>query len=159
MGERTFDPKLDAEIRRRRPTAKPLDLPVATTPCPESPPVPFLDVVQQEQRAWVGRNFPGRQAYQPLLGAVEELGELAHHHLKASLGIRGSQEEHLLAERDAVGDIVLFLADYCSARGFSLQECVETTWATVRKRDWLADPENGTHESTAHVAFDKAVRP
>jgi len=35
--ERTFDPKLDAEIRRRHPTAKPSDLPVAVTPCPEPP--------------------------------------------------------------------------------------------------------------------------
>ena len=109
-----------------------------------------LRVLQEEQRVWVQRNFPGREAHHPLLGAVEELGELAHHHLKAALNIRGSVEEHLLAERDAVADIVIFLSDYCSARGFDLQECVERTWAEVKQRDWVGDPAGGIC-----VAYDK----
>jgi NTP pyrophosphatase (non-canonical NTP hydrolase) len=103
--------------------------------------------LQSEQRSWVEHNFPGREPYYPLLGAVEELGELAHAHLKSLQGIRGTQEEHRASAADAVADTIIFLSDYCSAMGFDLQQIVEQTWAKVQKRDWIADPQNGgNHE-------------
>lgn len=99
--------------------------------------------LQDEQRPWVERNFPGRDDYYPLLGAVEELGELAHSHLKNLQGIRGTPEQHLEAKADAVADVIIFLADYCSATGIDLQSTMETVWARVSQRDWKADPMNG----------------
>lgn len=99
--------------------------------------------LQDEQRPWVEHNFPGRQSFYPLLGAVEELGELAHAHLKNLQGIRGTEAEHRAAAADAVADTIIFLADYCTAMGFDLQEVVEQTWEKVRLRDWRSDPEHG----------------
>ncbi len=98
--------------------------------------------LQDEQRPWVKHNFDGRPPYFPLLGTMEELGELAHAHLKQEQGIR-TNEDHEAKAKDAVGDIIICLADYCTARGFDLQEIVETTWAEVKKRDWKADARNG----------------
>jgi NTP pyrophosphatase (non-canonical NTP hydrolase) len=79
----------------------------------------------------------------PLLGVMEELGELAHAHLKATERVRGTPEEHAAKARDAIGDVVIFLADYCSAQGYDFQDCVEATWASVQQRDWKANPRNG----------------
>ena len=105
---------------------------------------PFtLRQLQDEQRPWVAHNFAGRHPYYPLLGAMEELGELSHAHLKALQGIRGTPEEHHAAKVDAVADIIIFLSDYCTAEGIDLQDAVERTWAEVRKRDWKADPMHG----------------
>lgn len=102
-----------------------------------------LRQLQAEQKQWVEHNFPGREDYYPLLGAVEELGELAHAHLKQRQGIRGTAEQHAAKAKDAVADVIIFLADYCTARGFDLQEAVEETWAQVKKREWRNDPTNG----------------
>ena len=101
--------------------------------------------VQIEQRPWVARNFgDDRPAYHPLLGAVEELGELAHAHLKHEQKIRGmSQYEFETKAADALGDIVIYLCDYASAMGFDLQDVVLQTWESVKKRDWVADPHLG----------------
>lgn len=102
-----------------------------------------LSDLQKQQAPWVEHNFPGREAYYPLLGAVEELGELAHSHLKMIQGIRGTKEEHLAKAKDAVADVVIFLSDYCTAMGFDFQQCVEETWVMVQKRDWQKDPQSG----------------
>lgn len=103
--------------------------------------------LQDEQRPWVAHNFPGRAAHIPLLGALEELGELAHAHIKAEQGIR-VLEDHEANAKDAIGDVIVFLADYCTARGFDLQEIIETVWAQVKQRDWRNDPANGTSALT-----------
>ena len=104
----------------------------------------MLRKLQEEQREWSEHNFGKHPAWQPLLGAVEELGELAHAHLKESQGIRTS-ESHTDNAKDAVADIVIYLADYCSTRGFDFEEIVFDTWEKVKRRDWKKDPE------TAHV--------
>ena len=117
--------------------------------------------LQVEQKAWADKNFPGHVSHQPLLGVVEESGELAdamleklesvlvghaqlqsivgrlaHAHLKREQGIRGTPQELNDKLKDAVGDIVVFLANYCSTMGFDMQQIVEETWAEVSKRDW-----------------------
>jgi len=82
--------------------------------------------VQANHRRWLEYNFGTKvESYRPLLGIVEEVGELAHAHLKEVDGIRGTPEELQMKAKDAVGDIVLFLCGYCTTRGFSLEECVE----------------------------------
>lgn len=99
--------------------------------------------LQAENKEWADRNFPGYEFYQPILGLMEELGELCHAELKRTQGIRGDAQKHEGAAKDAVGDIVIFLANYCSARGFDMQSIVEETWERVKKRDWQKDPVNG----------------
>lgn len=97
--------------------------------------------LQEEQRPWVRHNFGDREAWQPLLGASEELGEAAHAFLKAHQGIRGSRDRHMAKLQDAIGDTVIFLSDLCTAMGFDFQEILERTWAEVKQRDWKENPD------------------
>jgi len=94
--------------------------------------------IQAENKEWAWRNFGGSDVaapWQPLLGAVEELGELAHAYLKRHQGIR-LDENHTDAIKDAVGDIVIYLMDFCNREEIDLIECVETAWNEVKQRDW-----------------------
>ena len=74
--------------------------------------------IQKEQEEWAGRNFPNRKLHQPILGATEEVGELAHAYLKMEQGIRGTKAEHEAAMKDAVGDCCIFLMDLCNQMGW-----------------------------------------
>lgn len=126
-----------------------------------------LKQLQGAQRAWVKHNFPDRTAHGPLLGVTEELGELAechdepsahiqelmkvlgrlsHAHLKNEQGIRGSELKHYRDKIDAVADIIIFLADYCTVNEIDLQTAVEKTWAQVSKRDWQKDALTGVSQ-------------
>jgi len=95
--------------------------------------------LQKESREWTDKNFGEHPAWHPLLGLVEEVGELSHAHLKSEQGIRGNKDEHRLAKIDAVGDIVIYLADYCNQIGIDFEASVDETWRKVSKRDWKAD--------------------
>jgi NTP pyrophosphatase (non-canonical NTP hydrolase) len=99
--------------------------------------------IQENQKPWVAHNFGDRPAWMPLLGVMEELGELAHSFLKREQGIRVG-ENHDEKIKDAVGDIVLFLMDFCSANNIDLQSVVSDTWEHVKDRDWKANPKTGT---------------
>lgn len=101
--------------------------------------------IQREQKEWSERNFGKVEAWQPLLGAMEELGELAHAHLKEVQNIRNN-EDHIANGKDAVADIVIYLMDYCNKRGWDFADIVTLTWAQVKKRDWKKNPDNG-HKS------------
>lgn len=93
-----------------------------------------LNEMQDEQYEWSMRNFGPQSAMLPLLGVVEELGELAHAVLKREQGIR-KDENHLHNEKDAIGDVCIYLMDYCNRRGFNLLQIVNTAWEEVRERD------------------------
>lgn len=101
-----------------------------------------LSEIQTDQILWSEWNFGKHPAWHPLLGIQEEVGELAHAFLKRTQGIRKNQD-HDAAIRDAVGDIVIYLMDFCSCEGIDLQEAVEDALDTVRKRNWKADPTSG----------------
>ena len=102
-----------------------------------------LQKFQQEQKEWSERNFPTQNtSYRPLLGVMEEVGELSHAHLKAEQGIRVN-EDHQAAKFDAIGDIVIYLSDYCNKNGFDLQDCISKTWDQVKQRDWNKNKING----------------
>ena len=94
-----------------------------------------LDKFQAEHHVWQSHNFPGFQVWEVLLGLGEEVGELFHAHLKQHQGIR-LNEDHDAMARDAVGDIMIFLAGYCNARGWKLSEILDETWAEVKTRKW-----------------------
>lgn len=101
-----------------------------------------LDVLQGEVHQWRTRNFPDNPTH-PLLGMVEELGELTHAHLKLEQEIRGDKSIHCAEKIDAIGDLVIYLADYCSQNRIALGAAVVKTWEQVQKRDWKKDPKAG----------------
>lgn len=102
--------------------------------------------LQREQKEWQDRNFPNKGLHECMYGLCEEQGELAHALLKMDQGIRGTKEEHMAAAWDAVGDIAIYLAGLCNARGIDLQNAVEGAWDEVKQRDWRKYPLNGVSE-------------
>jgi NTP pyrophosphatase (non-canonical NTP hydrolase) len=98
--------------------------------------------MQFEQKLWVPHNFPGRPSWWPLLGSAEEIGELAHSFLKRAQGIRMS-ENHRAKMKDAVGDVVSFLVDFCEAEQFDFALAVRDAWNHAKQRDWKKYPEYG----------------
>ncbi len=103
-----------------------------------------LSDLQREHTEWVQHNFPEETTHQAFLGMVEEMGELAHAMLKSEQDIRGmSQAAAHAAKVDAVGDLVIFLAGFCTMHGIDLQDAVEDTWDTVKLRDWKKFPKDG----------------
>lgn len=122
-----------------------------------------LSEFQREVHEWATANFDNQEAYRPLMGISEELGELAdadedtrlnglasiigrlmHAQLKQEQGIRGSFDKHQAAKEDAVADIIVYLAAYCSSSDIDLEAVVEETWNKVSKRNWIENPETGT---------------
>ena len=98
--------------------------------------------VQSELKDWVEYNFGGRPTYHPLLGVVEEVGELSHAFLKMEQGIR-VEENHEENIRDAIGDILIYLLDFCNAIGVDSEDILKETWNNVKLRDWVKYPEGG----------------
>jgi len=99
--------------------------------------------IQVEHARWAQKNFGDQPAWHALLGVVEEAGELCHAYLKREQGIRGTREEHDAEILDAVGDIVIFLINFCNREGIDLNKTVIETWGSVKVRDWKANPEDG----------------
>lgn len=110
----------------------------------------MLKTIQDEQCEWALSNFgtrdPVEHSDHALFGIMEELGELAHAHLKSKQGIRGTPEELEIEAKDAVGDVLIFMLDYCTARGWDMQTILEETWQQVSQRDWIKFPKNGRTE-------------
>jgi len=102
----------------------------------------FKDL-QKHVGEWSKYNFPNNEPYQPLLGIGEELGELYHSFLKLSQGIRGSNSEHHEWIKDAVGDLLIYTADFCERFGVDLEECVCLAWKDIKDRDWVKYPQTG----------------
>lgn len=93
--------------------------------------------LQKEVWVWSRRNFGDQPAHRPLLGVVEECGELVD---ATERGCRADVA-------DAVGDIMIFVADYCARRGFELNTVVGS-WYDVRSfRGGLDDTFEGCVQS------------
>ena len=104
-----------------------------------------LKQLQRENKIWCQHNFPNAEPWMPLMGATEEIGELCHIHLKEAQGIRKVDNVKEL-KMDAVGDIIVFLADYCNRSGLDLEQSVFFAWSTASQRDWKKFPKNGVNE-------------
>lgn len=102
-----------------------------------------LDLIQKEIIEWQTRNFGDGPPSHPLLGMVEEIGELCHSVLKREQGIRGTAEEHIANERDSIGDLFVYALAYCAKRGWKASDILEETWLHVQQRDWKKDPTRG----------------
>jgi NTP pyrophosphatase (non-canonical NTP hydrolase) len=121
-----------------------------------------LDRLQVAVNEWARRNFPKsgtvEKAYRPLLGMGEEIGEVMHAHLKSEQGIRESARRQegstqLDEIKDGLGDVLIFMLDYCNHLGISLSAALRATWDEVKVRDWIKYPETGRppKEATAGV--------
>lgn len=95
---------------------------------------------------WSHYNFPKQDCADPLIGMYEEAGELSHAFLKNKQGIRGSTEQHYLDMADAVGDIVVYLIDFCNRNDLDFANCIFDAWHQVSKRDWQKYPKDGLKE-------------
>jgi NTP pyrophosphatase (non-canonical NTP hydrolase) len=102
-----------------------------------------LALIQEQVKEWANRNFGNVQSWQPLIGMQEELGELSHAFLKREQGIRGTVGEHNAAIRDALGDIVIYMLDFCQRENIELEEVIRLTWSAVKVRDWQKNPATG----------------
>ena len=78
----------------------------------------FLD----QQRAWLKHNFPSSGPDHQLMGIVEEVGELTHAILKSEQKIRGTEQQHEEAMRDAIGDILIYSSAYCITSDLSVDD-------------------------------------
>lgn len=104
----------------------------------------LLSNLQKEQSPWVEHNFGDRPAWMPLLGMMEELGELSHAFLKKAQNIR--KQDYESKQKDAIGDIVIYMSDFCNSQGYNLEEIIQETWNEVKKRDWKLFLKNGLTE-------------
>ena len=102
-----------------------------------------MDLLQKEMNDWWRKNFPDSGYIDNFLGLSEELGELSHALLKQRQGIRGTNEEHDLAAMDAVGDIFIFLVNFCNAKDWNIAEIIVNTWSEVSKRNWQKNKTDG----------------
>lgn len=62
------------------------------------------ELLQQEGRLWTEKNFPGQQAHHPVLGLIEEIGEL----------VQADALYNADDTRDALGDIMVYAANVCN---------------------------------------------
>lgn len=89
-------------------------------------------------------NEPDRELV--IKSGVVAAGELCHSILKMIQGIRGTEEEHLEAIKDAIGDISIYLIDMCNMLNIDFESVIQETWKVVRERDWQKYPKNGRTE-------------
>jgi len=94
--------------------------------------------LQNEVGEWSVEQFGESQPdLYPLLGVSEEYGELVHSVLKRKQGIRLEDDDvGESAEIDAVGDMIVYLADFCERRGLDLSTCIDEAWGEVSARNW-----------------------
>lgn len=101
-----------------------------------------LSGLQTDLHEWQREHFPDTGADESLMGAVEELGELAHATLKGKQGLEGERfATGPEAEKDAIGDCVVFLMQYASSRGYDIEECIEGAAEEALAREY--EPERG----------------
>ena len=67
-----------------------------------------LKVTQTLFDIWQRKNFGEPNTNHMILGVTEEVGELCHAELKQQQGIRNN-EDHVANQKDAVGDILIYL--------------------------------------------------
>lgn len=80
-----------------------------------------IEQLQREITPWAERNFGKLESWQPLIGICEEQGELY---------TASSIEEH----EDAIADMVIYLAHYCSRKGWNLTKAIALA-LSVHRRD------------------------
>ncbi|WP_211250847.1 nucleoside triphosphate pyrophosphohydrolase family protein [Haladaptatus cibarius] len=95
---------------------------------------------QQEVGEWSKANFGTQPTVNPLLGVTEELGELVEH-----IETRDRVTEH---ELDCVGDMLVYLADFCYRRGL---HCQTTSKSENLDDGYYDDPLNGVNIAIGYL--------
>lgn len=95
-----------------------------------------LSELQAKVKEWQGANFGEVQVWELVLGACEEVGELAHCVLKRHRSM-DRQEDLEARMRDAIGDIVVFLMGVCEEEKWDIGEIIKETVGTVVERKWV----------------------
>lgn len=93
-----------------------------------------LKKIQEEQLKWSTRNFGNTPAHRPLLGVIEEFGEFC---VAAAAG----DDAQVV---DAIGDIGIYMLDYCNRRGWDLQ----ALWDN--RKESIFDPMNTVRRLAHH---------
>ncbi len=91
--------------------------------------------IQTEHALWAAEHFPNTDPGDTLLGVGEEVGELDRAYLKRKQAIH-LDEDHTAKIADAIGDIVIFLIQFCTLEGLNFAVCVNDAWDEVKQRDW-----------------------
>jgi NTP pyrophosphatase (non-canonical NTP hydrolase) len=93
-----------------------------------------LRKIQSEIDDWNQKIFADNAGHK-LFGIMEEVGELAHAHLREEQQIR-MDEDHTANAMDAIGDIAIFLIGYCACRGWDFENILKNTWDEVSQRTY-----------------------
>ena len=101
------------------------------------------DGLIQEIKDWGTHNFGG--VYEcpvdvATLGLAEETGEVCRAVLKQKQGIRGSHEAWQAEIAKELGDVFIKIVDVAWRAGLDPLACIEQRWASIRLRDFRADP-------------------
>lgn len=102
--------------------------------------------LQTKFHQWHKHNFPNATWDEPLMGMVEEMGELHHALLKQKQGIRGTFDHHEGKAKDAIGDMMVFMMHFLNLKGWDLEMIMLEVYNEVSKRDWVKFPKNGINE-------------
>jgi NTP pyrophosphatase (non-canonical NTP hydrolase) len=102
--------------------------------------------IQTEVYIWSLNNFGDQPSINPLLGIVEEVGELAHSVLKKRQAIRVN-EDHDNNIKDALGDIYIYMCDFAARENIDLEQAIKETWDKVKERNWNKNKEDGTNQN------------
>lgn len=105
-----------------------------------------LEEIQAEIKEWSYHNFGAQPSWRPLLGIGEEVGELNHHFLKRDQKIR-TNEDHDEGIEDSIGDIMVYLLDFCGRENLNANYILNRTWEQVKNRDWNKNSTNGQTSS------------
>lgn len=114
---------------------------------------PGLNALFQMQEAvgeWSQYNFPHQSPQTSLNKLVSEVGELCDAVAMTEQGIKGFDNPAHSAHqrRDAVGDILICLLDYCYRSDIFMGRALRDAWNEVKERDWVRYPQKGkpTHD-------------
>lgn len=77
-----------------------------------------LNEIQEELKVWTEYNFGHTTPEIPILGMIEELGELSHAILKEKQGIR--QSDFLSDKKDAIADLTIYILNYCNCKNITI---------------------------------------
>jgi len=94
-----------------------------------------LTALQAEQVEWSLRNFGAQPPHRPMLGIIEELCELEEAQLNDVSGFDNDEDAYKAAVLDAIGDVAIYMLDYCGKRGWSMEEL----WDARACPAWLYD--------------------
>ncbi len=109
---------------------------------------------QGEVMVWNLKNFDKHDPTQPLIGIVEEIGEL----------FEAFDEQDKDGAQDACGDIMVFLAYYCGMNGLQLMQCVSkhqapSSWRAMSATSVLEQlPKTLGHLAHAHLKMSQGIR-